>query len=154
MKKMLLALSLVACVVVNVQAEEWFGMETCEICKPMADHMHLMDAIKWETHMIPSGFLSISVIPTEHKQEMDGVHGEMKKAIARAEKGEEMELCGHCQSWGHLLEAGAEKTELETVGGSITMLTSDDEEVVKKIQAHAQRSLDEFKKMMEATPTS
>ena len=154
MKKIALALSLVACFTFSVQAEEWFGMETCEICKPMSGHMHLMEVLKWETHMIPNGFLSISVIPAEHKEEMEKVHAEMEKVIARAEEGEQMELCGHCQSWGKLLEAGAQKTELETVGGHITMLTSDDAKVVKKIQAHAQRSLDEFKKMMETQPTS
>jgi hypothetical protein len=116
--------------------------------------MHLMSAIKWETHMLPNGFLSISVIPAEHQTTLEKSHQEMEQVIKRAEAGEELKLCGHCKSWGELLALGAHKQELDTVGGRITLLTSDDEQVVKKIQAHAQKSMDEFKKMMEAQPAS
>jgi hypothetical protein len=135
-------------------AGDWFDMEKCEICKPMAEHMHMMGDVKWETHMLPNGFLSISVIPPEHKEMMDKAHDEMEAQIKRAMNGEEMELCGHCQSWGKLMDAGAHREELDTVGGMITIVTADDAEAVKKIQAHAQKSMDEFKKMMQAAPAS
>ena len=154
MKKAALASVVALLMVTTVSADEWFDMHKCEVCKPMASNMHLMGEIKWETHMIPNGFLSITVIPAEHKETMDKAHEEMMAVIKRAENGEEMALCGHCQSWGKLLAAGANKLELDTVGGQITLLTSDNPEVVKKIQAHAQRSLDEFKKMMEMQPAS
>lgn len=154
MKKAILASVVLMLFATSAPAEEWFDMAECEICKPMASNMHLMSAIKWETHMLPNGFLSITVIPAEHEKTMEKAHHEMEHAIKRAQDGEEMKLCGHCQSWGELMDMGANRQELDTVGGKITLLTSDDGEVVKKIQAHAQKSLDEFKKMMEATPAS
>ena len=126
----------------------WFDMDNCEICAAMADHKADMMRVKWETHKLENGLLSISVVPEDLKPAMDKAHKQMEKTIKRVEAGEEMHLCGYCQSLGHLMGHGAKKEELDTVGGHIFMLTSDKPEVVKEIHQHVDKSLAEFKKMM------
>ncbi len=127
----------------------WFDMDHCAICKNMAENKDMMAKIKWETYMIPDGFLSIAVVPDDMKDAMAKAEKGMEKAIAKLEAGEQLELCGYCSSFGSLLAEGAKKTDLKTVGGDIMMLTSTDPEVVKKIQEHAKKSMAEHKKMME-----
>ena len=125
----------------------WFDMGKCEICQHMADHMELMSQIKWETHLIDNGFLSVSVIPDSAKATMKKAKSGMDKEIAKFEKGAKMDLCGYCNGMGELIAAGAKKKEIETVGGNIFMLTSSDPAVVKKIHAHAKKTMDEYEKM-------
>ena len=79
---------------------------------------------------------------------MEKAHKGMEATIEKLEGGEAMDLCGFCTSYGMLMAEGAESTELKTVGGDISLLTSDDPEVVKKIHAHAEKTIEEFKKMM------
>ena len=55
-----------------------------------------------------------------------------------------MELCGFCDSYGALKQAGAKEQEITTDFGMITMLTSDDSDLVKKIHDHADRTIKEF----------
>lgn len=129
-------------------AAPWFDMENCEICKPMAKHMDLMQNMKWETHLIDNGFVSIAVIPEKAKATMADAKKDMKKQIARAEAGEDIQCCGYCTGLGELLAAGAKKQELETVGGDLFILTSADPEVVAKIHAHAKKTMAEHAKMM------
>ncbi len=154
MKKFLMVCITLAFLNTAATADDWFAMDKCEVCKPMSKNMHLMGETKWQTYMLSNGCLSVSVIPPEHKGTMDECHAEMQAVIERAQQGEVVELCGHCKSWNNLMGSGAKKEELDTIGGLITILTSDDPEVVKKIQAHAKKSMVEFQKMMAETPTS
>ena len=148
MLKKLLAIGLVSLVAGWAYAGDWFDMQNCGICKCMGDHMDIMGDITWETHKLPNGVMSVSVIPDEHKATMKEAHDKMMGAVKRFEEGESMDLCGHCESYGELLGMGAQKHEIESSIGTITIMTSDDPEVVKKIHAHTDRSNEEYKKMM------
>lgn len=145
----LIALVALACSSVDAQEESsWFDLDNCAICKNMSDVEDLLPNIKWENHKIPNGMLSISVIPEAYKEKMETAHKGMEATIERLQGGEAMELCGFCTSYGALMEAGAESTELKTVGGDISMITSNDPAVVEKIHVHADKTIEEFKKMM------
>lgn len=154
MKNLLVILCLVPMSCTMATADDWFDMQNCGICKCMGDNMEIMQDITWETHMLPNGIMTISVIPEEHKKTMTKLHDEMMASVKRLEEGEAMELCGHCMSYGELLSMGVNKQEIESEAGMITLMTSEDPEVVKKIHAHAQKSLDEYKKMMEMQQAS
>ena len=146
----LVALTCLSCSLVNAQESTgWFDLDNCAICKNMSDVEDLLPNIEWENHKIPNGMLSISVVPEEYKEKMDKAHEGMEATIERLKSGEAMELCGFCTSYGALMEAGAESTELKTVGGDISMITSNDPTVVEKIHAHAEKTIEEFKEMME-----
>lgn len=146
----LVALACLTCTTVNAQeSSSWFDLENCAVCKNMSGQEGLLQNIKWENHVIPNGMLSIAVIPDDYKDVMDTAHKGMEATLARLQNGEAMHLCGFCESYGALKAMGAKSTELKTVGGDISMMTSDDPAVVTKIQAHAKKSIDEFAKMME-----
>ena len=130
-------------------AVAWFDMENCEICKPFVKHMDMMQQIKWETHLIDEGFISVSLVPDKLKGKMAELKKEMKANIARAQKEEDVTCCGYCTSLGELLEAGANQQELTTAGGDIMMLTSKDPKLVAKLHAHAKKTIAEHKKMEE-----
>lgn len=154
MRKLLMMLGILVAGSSLTMAGDWFDMENCGICKCMADKQELMQHVKWATYELPNGMMSVAVIPGEHKETMMKAHDEMMAAVKRLESGEAMELCGYCESYGELMGMGAEKHELDTIGGMITMITSDDEEVVKKIHEHARKSTAEYKKMLQMQASS
>jgi len=130
--------------------KKWFDMNDCEICKTMAAHKDVMAKMKWEVHKIHNGSLSISVVPVELKPVMEKAHQHSEAVIKRLEGGETMELCGYCTGLGELFTSGAKKTDLDTVGGKIMMVTSDDPTTVKAIHAHVDKTKAATKELMAA----
>ncbi len=135
-------------------AVAWFDLEHCPICKCMSSQKGLMESMKWETHVIDNGMLSVAVIPPDKKEAMATCKKNMMAVIEKVKAGEKMELCGYCNSYGALELAGAKKTEIETAAGVISMLTSDNPEVVKKIQDHAKTTIKEYEAMVAAQTKS
>lgn len=151
MRKSHLAVALICCLVtsaITAQEMSWFDLTNCQICKHMSEQEGLLEHIQWENHVIPDGMLSIAVVPSAYRSKMDAAHEQMHNAGEKMAAGESLKLCGFCESYGALMAEGAKSTELKTVGGDIHMLTSDDPQLVAKIQTHAEKSIDEFKKMM------
>ena len=149
MKKLLLSVALMMVVPAVVSADDdWFDMQNCDICKCMAKNMDVMMEMKWETHKIADGMMMIAVIPEKHKKTMEKAHEEMMHVIAKMEKGAKTHMCGFCTSYGGLKQAGAKFEELETVGGKVTLVTSNEPELVEKIHTHADKTIAAHKKMM------
>ena len=129
-------------------ATAWFDVEHCDICRPLGSDQELMMHTKWETHDIKNGMMMIaSTTPA-----MSGkLHDSFKKLHMNAEKvmsgGSEPHLCGFCQSYGKLLEAGAKEETVDTAFGNVTLLTAENPQTVKMIHEHAARSREETKKM-------
>ena len=109
--------------------------------------MDMMQQVKWETHLIDDGFISVAVVPEKLKGKMSELKKEMKATIARAKKGDDVTCCGYCMSMGELIEAGAKQEELSTAGGELMILTSKDPKLVAKIHSHAKKTIAEHKKM-------
>ena len=153
MKKMIGLVSvlfvLTAMSTTQLTADEWFNMKDCGICKSMGDHMDMMKHVEWETHLINTGMMSVCVVPSEYQATMKEAHKNMEAAIDRLKGGQQMKLCGFCQSMGKLIEQGAKSEDIETPDGSIHLVTSTDASVVAQIHEHATKSIEEHKKMME-----
>lgn len=98
--------------------------------------------------MIDNGMLAFTMIPTDKKEAMAKCKKDMKATAEKLKSGEKMELCGFCNSYGALIQAGAKETEIETGAGVISMLTSDKPEIVKKIQEHAKQTIKEYEAML------
>ena len=151
MKRLSIALVVAALAVVGsaglITAEEtqWFDL-TCGICKNMAAEEGLMDNLKWETHLIENGSLSVMQIAKGYQEKMERAHKHMTEAGEKLKSGEQMHLCGFCQSYGKLMMSGVKTEEIDTAAGHISLMTSEDAAVVKQIQAHAQRTIDEYEK--------
>lgn len=56
-------------------------------------------------------------------------------------------MCGHCMAYGEFLMAGVVPDHVRSTFGEIVVWTSDQPEMVKKLHAFAQRSIDECAKM-------
>jgi hypothetical protein len=67
------------------------------------------------------------------------------------EKGEvnpmAVKMCGHCQAYGKLAMAGAHLEAVYGDAAEVSLMTSDDPEVVAMIHEFAQRNIDEMAKM-------
>lgn len=132
------------------KGSQWFDLENCAMCKHMASHADMMAEMKWETHVIDNGMLSVAMIPEKHQATMKEVNAKMKAVGDELQAGKELHLCGFCNSYGGLMESGAKEQQVETSFGMIAMLTSDDPEVVKKIHGHAKRTIAEYDAMLKA----
>lgn len=127
----------------------WLDLQNCSVCKCMGENMDMMQHVTWENHKISNGVLSASVIPDKYRDRMDQLHVKMKAVTDRLEKGEEMPLCGFCTTFEELRKAGAKTEEIKTDFGMIALTTSDDPEIVKRLHAHTDKTVAEFKKFLE-----
>ena len=126
----------------------WFDFENCAICKNMASMKHDMHKVKWEMHMLDKGMLSVSIVPDEMKSKMTKAEEGVQKTVAKLEQGEQLTMCGYCQNYGKLMEMGATFKQLKSLGVDISIVTSDDPDVVKEIHAMAKRAKVEHEKML------
>ncbi|MDX1387833.1 MAG: hypothetical protein R3344_01505 [Acidobacteriota bacterium] len=129
----------------------WFDPENCSICKNMAAEEGLMEHTKWETYMISNGAMSVMVVDPAYAEKMERASKGMEATIAKLESGEQLPLCGFCMSYGNLMMNGAEREEFMTEWGThISLMTSDNPELVEAIQAHFEKTIVEYAKFMEA----
>ena len=126
----------------------WLDVTNCDICKSMTAQDGLMESMKWETHVIPTGMMHFTVVPDEMRPKMDAAEKEMQQSIAEIMQGQPKKCCGYCTSMGQLVMAGAKQTQVRTAGGDVTLVTSEEPAVIEKIQAHAKKTKDEYAKMM------
>lgn len=120
----------------------WFDPAHCDICQPMALRPDLLMAVKWETHKTASGMIMTSVVPEAMQSDFNA----MCEKMHASKPGPDSTLCGFCVAFGDLLQAGAQMEEIKTKFGGVTLLTSDDADVVAKIHQVAERSIEESKK--------
>lgn len=132
----------------------WFDLDHCEICQNMASMKDDMHKIKWDVHMLDNGMLMVSVVPRKMKEAMAKADEGVQATVKKLEAGEQLDMCGFCQTYGELMGMGANIKDLKTVGVNITVITSSDPEVVKKIQAFGKQSKVEHKKMLAQAKTN
>jgi uncharacterized membrane-anchored protein YhcB (DUF1043 family) len=157
--KACLSLAVVALAVAwstTVRAESQSGdprmeMQKCEVCKFLAEKPDLMKQMTWETHKIDNGMISVASGPKENKDEFHAVHEKMMQAVAKVkadqQQGKPVQLCEYCQSMSELMKAGAKQQNIETAGGAICLVTSDDPAVVQKIHAAADKAIAQQQQM-------
>lgn len=126
----------------------WFDMEHCEICKNMASMKDQMHKIKWEIHMLENGMVSIAIVPEDMKEEMAKAEQGVMQTVSKLEQGEQLHMCGYCNSYGKLMSMGAKFQKIKSLGVDLSIVTSDDAEVVKEIQAMGKKAKVEHEKML------
>lgn len=127
--------------------QAWFDLENCTFCKHLGAEKGLMDHIEWETHMVANGTLTVALIDPAYKEAFQRAGKNMQDAAAKMGMGgEPPRLCGFCTSYGKLMMAGAVVEEIESAAAHISLVTSSDPGLVKMIQEHGQRTIDEYAK--------
>ncbi len=130
------------------QDKAWFDMENCGMCKNMSAEKGLMENMQWESHAIENGMISVTTVNPDYEEAFARSHKKMEETGALLMKGEKMDLCGFCQSFGSLMMSGAKMENVESKAGHIMLMTSSNPEVVKNIHAHVKRTNAEMAKMM------
>lgn len=127
----------------------WFDAHECAICKHLGEKPELMQAMRWETHLLKNGMMMVAVAPEELRAEYAACCKSMKNASEEIADGAEAEsICGYCDSFTELVHDGAVLQELVTAVGSVTLVTSDNPSMVEKIHVHAKRTQEEEAKLL------
>ncbi len=117
----------------------WFDMKNCDFCAGMSEDM--MNHMTHEQHRLTNGVMVLATIPDEYKEEF------AKAMVAMEQLGMDMEtgkvdpatvkMCGHCEYYGDLMQAGAKMEHVSSGIAEIDLITSDDPEVMKMIMTYA-----------------
>ena len=128
----------------------WFDMEHCDFCKHMTKDPKLMDNVTWEQHEIANGIMIITTVKPEFKASYKEATDAMMKLAHDLETGKvdmkDLTLCGSCQYYGKLEEAGAKIEYIFANPCDITLFTSENPEVVDMIKKYGQRNQEEMAK--------
>ena len=130
-------------------ATPWFDLENCGMCKHLNSEEGLMEHMQWENYNIPTGMISITTVDEGYEEKFERVNQKMAEAGAKLMAGEEMHLCGMCQSFGKIYMTGkVMDQEIETDAAHIWVMTSTDPEVIDMIHKHCNRTNAEYEKML------
>lgn len=135
-------------------ASGWFDMDGCEFCKNLTVEPELLEHMTWESHTIGNGMITISTVEPEYAEAYATANKAMEKLggdmMSGAVNPMQVKMCGHCSAFGQLMMAGA---EMEVVTGDVadvSLITSADPALVKRIHEFCDRNNDEMAKMMAA----
>ena len=128
----------------------WFDMENCGMCKNMSSNPEMMNSISWEQHPISNGIVSVTTVPEQYLLNYRKAHEAMVATGEKLGQGEMIEMCGSCTALGTCLMKGPKQEYVETAHGDVWILTSDNPELVKELQAWAKRNREEMAKMKAA----
>jgi hypothetical protein len=143
---------LAALLYVFVIAEEkpWFDMDNCAFCKNLKTDPALLDHMPiWEHHNIHNGALTITQVDEAYLPSYEKAMAAMEEVGKRMEKGEQLPMCGMCTAYGEVMMQGAKSEEIKSGNLYVSIMYSDNPEVVKKIHAMTDRTNEEMKKMEE-----
>jgi hypothetical protein len=129
---------------------EWFDLENCAMCKNLSAEEGLMDHVEWETHLINNGMLSVTMVDPDYQQAFKRAMVNMQETSKKLMSGQQLHLCGFCNSHGALYRAGATMEDVKTDVGLISLITASDTKTVEMIHQHAKRTIDEYEKLKAA----
>ena len=126
----------------------FLDMENCAFCSSLVEDPSLLMNLGWENHNIADGMVSITTFNTpEAEASYATARKKMEATGAKMMAGEEMDICGFCQSMTGLMMEGATHEEVEFEGGVVMLLTSTNPETVEHIHTHCGKINEEMKKM-------
>ncbi len=126
---------------------QWFDMEKCAMCKSLMEDPELMNNMTWKHHNISNGIVSVTKVDPAYLKSYLKSRVQMNEIGERIAKGEKFEFCNMCSSLGGLYQAGAKWEAVDSDNVMIGITTSDNPEIVEKIQAWAERTTKEMMAM-------
>jgi len=150
MSRKIFALSLAALMTASVVGADdmaWFDMQNCAMCKNITSHEGLMENIVWEQHPISNGVVSVTTVPANYLDSYRSCHADMEKTGMKMQSGQAMTMCGSCTALGMCMMKGVGMEYVKTSTGDVWIMTSDKPELVKEVQAWAERNKEEKAKM-------
>ena len=145
----ILSLFLTIGLMANVTAGEgdWMDMENCGMCKHLGANLEMLEHMTWNHYDVKNGIMSVCTVEDDYAEAYATASKLMGETGAKMMAGEEVSLCGMCTEMSGMMMAGA-NMELVTTGfGNIRLVTSNDEAMVTKLHAWAEKSSAETAKM-------
>ena len=133
----------------DTSEKPWFDLENCAFCKNMSSQPGLMESIKCDTIKLDNGMMMVSFIPDELKEAMSKANKGMEATVKQLEAGKQLPLCGFCECFGNLLMQGTKLQKKHGDNSEVTLLTSDDPEIIKQIHTMADRVNKERNQLIE-----
>jgi len=133
----------------------WFDMAECAFCKNLVEDPELLSHSTWEGHAISNGAMYIMTVEPEYAESM------AKAGAAMAQVGQDIQagkvnpmtlpMCGHCQEFGMIMMSGVHMETVKGGAAEVSIFTSDDEALVKRMHAVVKRDQEEMA-LMKAGP--
>ena len=144
----LAAVILVACsTLVLAQEKPWFDLQNCSFCKHLTTDPKLMENMTWDHYDISNGVISVTTVNPEFMASYKKAMDEMEKVGAEMTKGKtDVYMCGNCEYYGKMMQAGVKFEYVPTKTGVIVLFTSDKPEVIDMIKKYGQRNREELAK--------
>lgn len=145
-----LVFTMMVFVIATAQDKPWFDMENCAFCKNLSAQPGLMDHLtKWEHHNVKNGSVSITVVDEAYLPAYKKAMMMMGETGKKMQAGEKLPMCGMCEAYGGLKMKGVQMEEVGSDNVFISLMYSDDPEVINEIHAMTDRTNDEMMKMEE-----
>jgi hypothetical protein len=130
----------------------WFDFENCVFCKNLVEDPGLLPHATWESHKIDEGAMFIMTVAPEYADAMDTAMKKMEKVGQDMETGKldpmSAKMCGSCMEYGQLMMAGVKMENVEGDAANVTIMTSSDPALVKRLHKMVDRNKAEMAMMM------
>jgi len=135
----------------DAEEKPWLDWRNCDACAPFAAETGLMDHTRMEFFPIATGLLEVAEVPAEYQAAYARASEKCNAVMGRWQKGEKVNLCGYCTSFGALSKAGARIEDIETDGGRVLVATSTDPALIGRLHTHVEKTNAEMRKMSQAS---
>jgi hypothetical protein len=129
----------------------WFDMENCAFCKSLTADPGLLPHITWEVHAISAGMMHVVTVDPAYAESMATASKAMEELGMGIQSGKinpmELDMCGHCMEFGQIMMAGVHTETAKGAAAEVTLFTSDDAALVKRMRTMAERDNKEMAMM-------
>jgi hypothetical protein len=133
----------------------FFDMVNCAFCKHLMDDPNLMPHTAWEHFKTANGMITVTTVEDDALlPAYRAMAAKMEETGKLMQTGTMLPMCGMCTEMGTLIMSGAKWEQFTTKHGDVSIMTSDNPEVVKGIHALADRIEVEMKKLEAAAPAA
>jgi len=132
----------------------WFDMKNCDVCKAFSSKPGLTEHMNRADYKTSNGAMIVIAVPNEYKSAFKMAESDCHMVFDKANAGEKVTLDGYCSTFNQLAKDGAKVETFNTPAGEITLITSTDPTLAKRIQEFSQRTTDEWSKMHADMTTS
>ena len=131
----------------------WFDMENCAMCKNLSVDPGLLPHTTWENFSIEGGMMNVVTVDPAFAESMATANAAMEDLGAKMQSGQvnpmELKFCGHCMEFGQIMMAGVEMQNFKGQAAEVSLFTSDDPALVKRMHALVDRDNKEMAMMMD-----
>ena len=126
----------------------WFDLQKCEFCNKIAAQPGLVEHMRTEYHNLHNGTMSVTHIDEEYHPAFAKALAAMQPVVRDLQAGKKVYTCPHCTMLGELYLAGVIADEVKSGDDIMTIYTSSDSTMAKKLQEFGRKSAEGIAALM------